>query len=168
MAGLVAILVVFNGRQRSIWGDPYGISPNTAIAIFSTLAKTSMLFAIAHGMGHLKWIYFERREHKVSDLQVFDDASRGPLGSLLLLGQIRWRASIAAIGALVTVLMLAFDPFSQQILAFPLKPTIVVESQPAVKISRAFDLGGSLIAGVDTSLRPNDPGCKMSEPVVRQ
>ena len=89
MAAIIAILGARSGRRRSAWSDPYGISPNTAIAILATLAKTSALFAIAQGVSHLKWIYFEQRDHKVSELQVFDDASRGPLGALILVGQMR-------------------------------------------------------------------------------
>lgn len=53
------------------------------------------------------------RKRRLGDLQVFDDASRGPLGALrLFAGQTR--SSLALIGALILILSMAFDlPFSK-------------------------------------------------------
>lgn len=47
-------------------------------------------------------------------MQVFDDASRGPLGALILLWKTRGVAWLAGVGALVTVLVMTYEPFSQQ------------------------------------------------------
>ena len=74
---------------------------------------------VAQGISQLKWTYFQQRPHRLAELQVFDDASRGPLGSLQLLWKIRWKAVVASLGALVCVLALATEPFTQQILSYP-------------------------------------------------
>jgi hypothetical protein len=47
-----------------------------------------------------------------------DAASRGPLGSLILLFSLRSRP-LASLGAVITILALAFDPFIQQIVQYP-------------------------------------------------
>jgi hypothetical protein len=47
-----------------------------------------------------------------------DAASRGPLGSVVLLFSLRARP-LASIGAVITIFALAFDPFIQQILQYP-------------------------------------------------
>lgn len=53
---------------------------------------------------------------------MFDDSSRGPLGSITLLRHHKGR-SVVSLGAIILVLMLAFDPFIQQILSYPVETT---------------------------------------------
>jgi len=43
-----------------------------------------MMVAVAAGISQQKWNWFSRRARVVKDLQVFDDASRGPWGSIKL------------------------------------------------------------------------------------
>ena len=52
------------------------------------------------------------------DFEIFDNASRGPWGSFLLLIRTKGRA-LAALGALITIFSLALDPFFQQVVDFP-------------------------------------------------
>lgn len=52
------------------------------------------------------------------DYRLFDNASRGPWGSLMLLLRIKGR-SLAALGAAITIFALAMDPFFQQVVDFP-------------------------------------------------
>lgn len=49
------------------------------------------------------------------DLEVYDKASRGPEGSLRFLFTRQTFASVASIGALITLLLLPIDAFTQQI-----------------------------------------------------
>ena len=58
------------------------ITPNTFISIVSTLSKSSFLLNVAQCISQMKWDFFRQGAHRVVDLQRFDDASRGPLGSL--------------------------------------------------------------------------------------
>jgi hypothetical protein len=87
---------------------------NSLVAIFSTIAKSSLLFPLAECMGQLKWAYFEK-PRSATYLQSFDSASRGPWGAVQLLWQVKGRAVLASVGAFVTVLLLAFEPFAQQV-----------------------------------------------------
>jgi hypothetical protein len=117
VAFMIAIVVVLktriHGKLRSSWTLP--LAPNTVIALFSTLSKSAILLVITACIGQLKWIYFGRRGHRVVDLQIFDAASRGPLGAIALIVRIRWGATIASFGALLTILALAQDAAHQQI-----------------------------------------------------
>lgn len=70
------------------------ITPNTIVSIIATLTKASLLLPVAEVVVQLKWLYFQARDQRVADLQVFDDASRGPLGSLRLLWRINLRVRI--------------------------------------------------------------------------
>ena len=87
----VGILAALNKKPYRSWhvGNA-GITPNAIISIFAIFSKAGLLLPVAESIVQLKWLYFQARAQKVSDLQVFDDASRGPLGSLTLL----WKVNI--------------------------------------------------------------------------
>jgi len=128
--------------------------PQHAISVFSTLSKSALLVAVAEGISQLKWIYFRERRHRLYDLQVFDEASRGPWGSLQLLWVLRLQAVVASVGAVITVASLAMDPFTQQILAYP-EVTVNVTgndsySSATIGTANAYDWAdyGSLVSSV--------------------
>jgi hypothetical protein len=65
----------------------------------------------------LKWLHFDSQPRRLADLEVFDSASRGPFGSLMMFFHGSTRSTVAAAGALLTIVALAADPFSQQVVA---------------------------------------------------
>lgn len=92
---------------------------------------------VAGAVGQLKWIWFQRREQPALDMQSFDNASRGPLGALCLLFQHRG-PSIASLGAIVTILAMALDPFVQQILSYPVQQTPGITAQATMSQAQTF------------------------------
>lgn len=110
---IVTILFLMDGKPVTEWKFRF-IQPNSAVAVFSTIAKSSLLFPLAECMGQLKWAYFET-PRPVSRLEYFDAASRGPWGAAKLLWEIKGRALLASLGAIVTLLLLTFEPFAQQV-----------------------------------------------------
>ncbi|KAK8051637.1 glycoside hydrolase superfamily [Apiospora rasikravindrae] len=117
MVALVVVLALFDGRALSQWN--FFIQPNTIISILVMVSKTSMLLAVSACLGQLKWKHFHDRPRPLSHLQIFDSASRGPLGSLFLMGNLRLGAVLAFFFAVVTTASVAIDPTAQQILQFP-------------------------------------------------
>ena len=94
LATNVGILSALNGRELRNWTVAnVEITPNTLISILATLSKSSLLLPVAEGISQLKWSYFQLKAQRIVDMQVFDDASRGPLGSLRLLWSINIRVS---------------------------------------------------------------------------
>lgn len=81
-----------------------------------------MLYPVAEGISQLKWIFFQRNAYTLSYLEIFDYASRGPLGALNSLWRLKFQAMLASVGAIATVLAIAIDPFTQQILSYPTVP----------------------------------------------
>jgi hypothetical protein len=63
-----------------------------------------------------------------------DAASRGPLGSATLLFTLRARP-LASLGAVITILALAFDPFIQQIVQYPSIPLPVLGKASVLRSS---------------------------------
>jgi hypothetical protein len=61
------------------------ISLNALISTLATISKASLMLAVAACISQLKWLYFESAPHRIQDIQIFDNASRGPLGALNLL-----------------------------------------------------------------------------------
>ncbi|KAK4150022.1 hypothetical protein C8A00DRAFT_37380 [Chaetomidium leptoderma] len=85
IAAVVAILVTMDNRPLTDWN--FFLSIAATIAIFGMAAKSAAAFAIG---GYVK-------------------ASRGPLGSLVLLA--RRPLGLASIAAVVTLLALGFETF---------------------------------------------------------
>ena len=116
----VSILFAMDGKALDSWHLP--IQPNSLVAVFSAVAKSALLVPIAECLSQLKWMYLDGGEPKtLNQLQVFDDASRGPWGAWVLLWRLRskHRSLLACFGAVITILLLAFEPFTQQVITFP-------------------------------------------------
>jgi hypothetical protein len=114
MALIVTILFIMDGKPLRDWKLP--IQPNSLVAIFSTVAKSALLVPVAESVGQLKWDHFHDRPRTVRHMQTFDEASRGPWGALTLLYRMRGHSVLAGFASAITVLMLAFEPFTQQII----------------------------------------------------
>jgi hypothetical protein len=89
LAAIVIILVVHVNRPLPRW--PLSITINALISVFAVIMKSALLVPVASAIGQSKWYWFGGRPHPLADIQVYDDASRGPWGSLLMLFSIRWR-----------------------------------------------------------------------------
>jgi hypothetical protein len=109
----VAILLYIDGKPMRIW--TLSIQPNSLIAVFSTITKSALLVAIAQSIGQLKWDYFKQARN-IRHMQTFDEASRGPWGALSFLWRTRGTSVLPAFGSAIPVLMLGFEPFTQQII----------------------------------------------------
>ncbi|KAL6407889.1 hypothetical protein AUP68_08917 [Ilyonectria robusta] len=113
---LIAIVIVLTVHQNNpLPSRPELLSINSLISVFTTFFKAALIMPVAEGLGQLKWTWFTK-PHKLSDVSLFDEASRGPWGSFfLLLKQVARsdKAYLASFGALITIAALAIDPFSQ-------------------------------------------------------
>jgi hypothetical protein len=115
MSLIVAILLYMDDQSYEKWKLP--IQANSLVAVFSTISKSALLYPLAECIGQLKWEYFDTaRPRLLSELHAFDTASRGPWGAFKLIWITRGKATLASLAAFITVLMLAFEPFAQQII----------------------------------------------------
>jgi hypothetical protein len=82
--------------------------------VLAKIATAALILPISEAIGQLKWSWFNGRKSKdMIDFEIFDKASRGAWGSFLLLFRTKGR-SLAALGAVLTLLMVATDAFFQQ------------------------------------------------------
>lgn len=70
---------------------PLGFTLNTYIAILSAFFKYTLATPVDTAMGQLKWIWFRSTPKPLMDFERFDEASRGPWGSMVLFIRTRGR-----------------------------------------------------------------------------
>lgn len=152
---LVAFLFKINNTPYADW--QYTVSPNTVVSIVVTITKAALLVSVSSCLGQLKWNLFQNPA-PLYQMQVIDQASRGPWGSLevLLRGVFGSRTgSLTYIGASLTVLALAVDPFAQQILTFPSRTVPALNATAFTQTSQHwYSIEGSDQSDVDTGLEP--------------
>jgi hypothetical protein len=78
----VAVLRVYNGQLSPEW--PLGITLNTFLAFLTSLAKLALVIPVTAGLGQLRWLWFSK-SRRLMEFELFEQASRGVLGSLRLL-----------------------------------------------------------------------------------
>ena len=104
---IAVVLYVFDGKLRPEIG--HDINLNTIVSILATGSKSALVFAVGEAIGQLKWLWFQdptKGQSPLVSIQRFDAASRGPIGSLMILVHHR-SCSLVSLGAAVIVLLLA-------------------------------------------------------------
>ncbi|KAL4756115.1 uncharacterized protein BDW70DRAFT_164795 [Aspergillus foveolatus] len=155
---LIGIAIIFwymDNKPLSAWAGR--VSLNATISILTTACTTALMHGVSTFIGQSKWLHFKKGPRKLSHLEVFDRASRGIWGSILLLTTIPF--NLAAIGAFITILRLAFSPFAQQV--------VLIEERDVITSSNAaiFGYAHNYTRGLESQLTvseeesiPQDPG----------
>lgn len=141
---ILVILIFIHDRPLDIW--PLSIQPNSLVAIFSTITKSALSYPVAECLGQLKWHHFEKTR-ALGQMDVFDKASRGPWGAFRFIFDIKGGTRLASLGSLITVLMLGFEPFTQQVIRFSPR-RVPVQSMSgsitkATSFKVAYTIGGT-------------------------
>jgi hypothetical protein len=116
MGAMLVVLYIL--KDDTVPKLPRGLTLNAFIAVLSKISGAALILPTSEALGQLKWSWFQGDSKKMWDFEIFDNASRGPWGSLLLLIRTKGR-SLAALGAIITLFSLALDPFFQQVVDFP-------------------------------------------------
>ncbi|KAH6632986.1 hypothetical protein C7974DRAFT_163104 [Boeremia exigua] len=120
MAAIIGVLIYLQDDKLSNWtlDKRTGLTLNAYISVLSKMAGAALILPVSEALGQLKWSWFLQHSKQMWDFEIFDNASRGPWGSLLLLIRTKGRA-LAALGALITLGLMTLDPFFQQVVDFP-------------------------------------------------
>lgn len=132
----IVVLAYMDGKALFFWD--FFISLNAMIAIITTAARASLLIPVASCISQWKWVHFKTNTRQLREMDVYDEASRGSLGSLKFLLRIRW--GIPAIGALVTIVTLGIDAFSQQIIALETR-MVAINGASTVLYAHEYNTG---------------------------
>lgn len=109
MVAIGILLAHYNDQPIFDWN---GVTLNAIIAVFSAMSKAMLAYTISENLGQAKWIWFSWQQRPLSDIDLIDGGSRGPLGSLRILGKPVARSFIS-MGAIIVILSAAIDPFVQ-------------------------------------------------------
>lgn len=120
MAAVIGVLIYLKDKPLAKWhlSKHTPLTLNAFISILSKMAGAALLLPVSEALGQLKWSWFLEHSKQMWDFEIFDNASRGPWGSMLLLIRTKVRA-LAAVGAIIMLASLALDPFFQQVVDFP-------------------------------------------------
>ncbi|KAL4880340.1 hypothetical protein BJY04DRAFT_228630 [Aspergillus karnatakaensis] len=114
---LAVIAYIFHhmsNKPLSDWDSP--ISLTATISILTTACSAALMHGVAEFISQLKWRHFRHGPQKLSHFETFDEASRGPWGSILFITGVRW--NLATVGAFITIFRLSFAPLAQQVVEF--------------------------------------------------
>lgn len=112
MGAVAGIYAQLNGKSMS---GSDGLL--TWVHVLGKVAAAALIVPTSEALGQLKWNWFHK-SRAMWDFEIFDKASRGPWGAVMLLFRTKGR-SLAAFGALLIVLLLAIDTFFQQVVEYP-------------------------------------------------
>ncbi|KAK7915197.1 hypothetical protein PG985_012900 [Apiospora marii] len=142
-AVVTSTVLLFYADGRPLTDYNFFISFNTLISILATIARTTLAFAVGSCLGQWKWNWFGKRSDTPLIFESFDDASRGPMGSFWLICRLRARHWVT-IGALVTLLILGFEPFMQAVIYTEGKIiTTQPQTAPSIGTSHRLDVGST-------------------------
>jgi hypothetical protein len=140
IAAVIILAIKLHRTPISSWTSE--LAPNTIISALITVAKTTMLVPIAAGISQLKWLQFWRDEAPLEELSVYDEASRGPWGSILLLCSVNERNGrrplLSLLGAFLTIIALVSGPFAQQIVKFRAEQTREPGIEASIPVCQEF------------------------------
>lgn len=81
IAAIIGVLLAFD--QKSIPEWPYGITLGALVSILATIATIGLAQPLAAGLGQARWMWYIE-DRRLADFELLDGASKGPIGSLLL------------------------------------------------------------------------------------
>jgi Protein of unknown function (DUF3176) len=87
LSAIVITLGLYNHTPLTSWPSP--MTPNAFIAIFIALAQVGLVVPVYNAIGQLKWLWFRFGERPLIDFETFDEASRGHIGGLKLIGTLK-------------------------------------------------------------------------------
>jgi hypothetical protein len=145
LAAIVALVASQDGKPlRNVLGS---LTLNAAVAILASIFRASLIMPTAEAISELKWLWFANKPRNLSDMERFDQASRGPRGSLQFLFWKLPHNKLACLGAAITVLSIGTDTLSQSVI----QPyACLVNSSESAAIHRTnnytrFDPSGSQV-----------------------
>jgi hypothetical protein len=137
LGGTCVVAAIYNGRILWEWDAPFSL--NAVIAVLGTLLKGSAMLAVTAALCQLRWNWLSQKGRRFEHFQIFDAASRGPLGSVWLLSQLRLRLfGLPSIGAMVVIVALASDSFIQAAVTFPLRSRIDDPNGSWIAVARNY------------------------------
>lgn len=125
---LFATLYPHHGQPLPQW--PFKLSINSLISVYTLVLKAAIGVILTSCIGQLQWMWFSETR-PLTDMLLFDNATRGADGALGLIWRQRFREPLTALGCVIMVLAVAVDPFVQQLVR-PVDCSVEVSDRNAI------------------------------------
>ncbi|KAM0817669.1 hypothetical protein AB5N19_03476 [Seiridium cardinale] len=125
LVGAIILLTRIDGLALADWH--FRLQPTTLLAACMTVSKSAFLVLLTECVGQAKWVRFARSPLPLAWFQDYDEATRGPFGSLSLLMRGPRVGSLALSGAFLILLALGLDAFAQQVVQYNTRRAVVPE-----------------------------------------
>ena len=83
MGALIAVLLGYQNKVVPHWR--WGLTLNSLLSILSQIITLSITIVLGGALSQQKWLWFRNSTRSLKDFDRFDNASKGPWGSLVLL-----------------------------------------------------------------------------------
>ncbi|KAI1110608.1 hypothetical protein F5Y14DRAFT_428140 [Nemania sp. NC0429] len=110
LAACITLLATQDGRRVDAWSAFFTL--NTFISILAQVSRTALAFGISASIGQAKWNFFSTGSGSLALFDAFDQASKGPWGSVGLAYRLQLR-NLATLGAILIIILLSYEPFLQ-------------------------------------------------------
>lgn len=136
MGAIVVLLANLNNKPLPNMGF---LTLNGIVSTLAGISKAALILPISEAISQLKrqWFWNVDRPRPISDFQIYDSASRGPWGSLCLLARPRL-AHLSSLGAILTVVALAIEPFFQLVPSYPVRMVPTASGLATVPVASSF------------------------------
>jgi len=134
-------------KDRPLTDWQFFLSIPATVALFGTALKSTAAFAVGGCVSQYKWLHFRASPRKLVDLDLIEEAGRGPLGSLVLLA--RRPMGLASIAAAVTLLALALETFVQQTVQLNPRDVAVEDGKAVLGLAHTYNGGAQPVSVVD-------------------
>lgn len=109
---LLATIYPHHGQPLPQW--PFKLSINSLLSVYTLVLKAAIGSILTSCIGQLQWMWFSETR-PLTDMLLFDNATRGADGALGLIWRQRFRQPLTTLGCIIMVLTFAVDPFVQQL-----------------------------------------------------
>lgn len=82
LASIVGILRRYNSTDINSWSGSWSLG--SVVGLLATICEITMGYLLTAAISQWKWVWYKDSQ-KLTDLDIFDDSSRGALGSVKLL-----------------------------------------------------------------------------------
>lgn len=160
-AALIVILRRMSDRPLYEWTAM--ISLNAMISIITLCSRFLLLFPVEAAISQLKWLHL-RRPQRTLDFELFDQATRGPIGALQLL--VRRPLHMASAGCLVIIFASVMAPFIQQTVSYETRAVSSGNSSASFGYAYEYNTGG-LNGYAGTGINPTEVDFTLRGAVIK-
>lgn len=86
---LIVILSRYDGKPTPAWKA--GMSINVLVALLSVIFRIFIMLPVEQSISQATWVALSKKPRPLNEVIYYDSASRGPLGSILLIIRLRLR-----------------------------------------------------------------------------